>query len=137
MKSGSADLILLAIFVSSFLFSQSAGYLSGKPIDAAHTKTSALQMNPDEQTSCCDHLFGNKKAEVSITATATSSKKSSGQRDLKKSVEILIYLGLWYYISGWYNIYNKQALTTLKLPWFVATGQYFAIYHNLFDPKVS
>ena len=25
--------------------------------------------------------------------------------------------------SGWYNIYNKQALNILKLPWFVATAQ--------------
>ena len=135
--SGSANLILLVIFVCSFLFNQSAGYLSGKPIDATRTKTSALKMNTDEQTSCCDHLFENQKAEVSVTSAATSHKKSSGQRDLKKTVEILIYLGLWYYISGWYNIYNKQALTTLKLPWFVATGQYFAIYHNIFDPQVS
>jgi hypothetical protein len=113
----------LIIFVCSFIFSQSVALLSANLIDTARTKTSVFKMNPDEQTSCCDHLFENRKAGVSITAAAMSTKKSSGQSDLKKAVEIMIYLGLWYYISGWYNIYNKQALNTLKLPWFVATGQ--------------
>ena len=44
-------------------------------------------------------------------------------RKWKKAIEISIYLGLWYFFSGWYNIYNKQALNILKLPWFVATAQ--------------
>ena len=118
MKLSLTKLIFLIIFVCSFIFSQSVALLS-----ANLKKASVFKMNPDEQTSCCDHLFENHKAGVSITAAAMSTKKSSGQSDLKKAVEIMIYLGLWYYISGWYNIYNKQALNTLKLPWFVATGQ--------------
>ena len=38
-------------------------------------------------------------------------------------MEITIYLTLWFAISAVYNIYNKKALNSLSMPWFVATVQ--------------
>jgi solute carrier family 35 protein E1 len=39
------------------------------------------------------------------------------------NIETFGYSILWYLISAFYNIYNKKALNSLKLPWFVATIQ--------------
>lgn len=38
-------------------------------------------------------------------------------------LEVFTYLSLWYFFSAVYNIYNKKALNSLGLPWFVATVQ--------------
>lgn len=42
---------------------------------------------------------------------------------LLERAEVGIYLTLWYFFSAVYNIYNKKALNSLGLPWFVATVQ--------------
>ena len=63
---------------------------------------------------------------VTETTTIASAPAKTEKFDIKKSVEVLTYLGLWYFFSGWYNIYNKKALNILKLPWFVATGKIFS-----------
>ena len=67
--------------------------------------------------SCCSSTSDNKRE---IVAKAADSKIF----DVKKSIEVLTYLGLWYLFSGYYNIYNKQSLNILKMPWFVATGHF-------------
>ena len=41
---------------------------------------------------------------------------------VKENFKLIIYLILWYFFSGYYNILNKNALNILKLPWFVATS---------------
>ena len=53
--------------------------------------------------------------------TASSNKKKGGAHN--KRLEVLIYFALWYFLSIFYNIYNKRALELLKLPWLVATVQ--------------
>ena len=55
--------------------------------------------------------------------SSSSSGVDTTSFNWKKSLEVGIYLALWYFFSGWYNIYNKKALNILKMPWFVATSQ--------------
>jgi len=69
----------------------------------------------------------NKNIETTPSITASGTKKA-GDWNARKALEVTVYLGLWYYLSGWYNIYNKQALTNLKLPWFVATGELYMYF---------
>lgn len=50
-------------------------------------------------------------------------KKQSSSSLIPESVQIGINFGLWYLISAFYNIFNKQALNNLELPVLVATVQ--------------
>ena len=50
-------------------------------------------------------------------------KKQSPSSLIPESVQIGINFGLWYLISAFYNIFNKQALNNLELPVLVATVQ--------------
>ena len=68
-------------------------------------------------------FFGSMKATrqnaaaLDVAANAPSKTKNQQDFNWKKSLEVFTYLGLWYIFSGYYNIYNKRALTMLKLPW--------------------
>jgi solute carrier family 35, member E1 len=66
---------------------------------------SSLKLSAENPESCAPTLVS--PAPTTSKATLTTS----------------INLILWYLISSYYNIYNKKALTALKLPWTVATIQ--------------
>ena len=60
--------------------------------------------------------MGKDAKVVAVTADNTSFFS-------EKNLQVFTYLSLWYLFSGFYNTYNKKALNSLKLPWFVATVQ--------------
>jgi solute carrier family 35 protein E1 len=45
---------------------------------------------------------------------------------MAKTLKISAYFALWYALNIGYNIYNKQALNAVALPWTMATFQLFA-----------
>jgi hypothetical protein len=61
-----------------------------------------------------------------IASSSTSGSPSIGGKDgqnLRDRIEVFTYITLWYILSMGYNVYNKKALNSIKLPWFVATIQ--------------
>lgn len=62
-------------------------------------------------------------ASQSSIESSNMPKKQSPSSLIPESVQIGINFGLWYLISAFYNIFNKQALNNLELPVLVATVQ--------------
>ena len=66
---------------------------------------------------------GNIPLQTNYVPIALMEDKKQTVSVLLERLEVAGYLSLWYLFSAVYNIYNKKALNTLGLPWFVATVQ--------------
>ena len=71
---------------------------------------------------------------TALAATQKSTAAAEKQETLKDRLEVFFYITLWYILSMGYNVYNKKALNTLKLPWFVACIQMVSLW---FDRRIS
>merc|ERR1712070_1160661 len=64
-----------------------------------------------------------------MAAAAAAAKATSGEAEAKeekslfKTLEVPIYIGLWYIFNIGYNIYNKKALIAYPYPWACALWQ--------------
>ena len=114
------------IFPLSFLvlccFALSSGYPnSGKFIPECSQRHQSLEQNTSQflriMKKDARTRTGLKAASLDVVANDVTKAKDRHNFNWKKSLEVSAYLGLWYLFSGYYNIYNKRALTILKLPW--------------------
>jgi len=103
-------------FLSLLIFIQI--YILGKVICSPAKKEILLK-----QQNIVPKILINRKINMVSTEESDSKIVAESSVSIRKNIEIAVYLGLWYLISGYYNVYNKQALNLLKLPWFVATVQ--------------
>ena len=71
---------------------------------------------------------------TALAATQKSTAVAEKQETLKDRLEVFFYITLWYILSMGYNVYNKKAMNTLKLPWFVACIQMVSLW---FDRRIS
>ena len=145
--------ILYAFLLIVYLLSSAAGLQSSKNLVRHTTTTTAANNNNNNQNkklstrgtsfyrdihnrcmanarltrSTAKRALGGNAVDLLASSLPSPSSSSSGvgttSFNWKKSLEVGIYLTLWYFFSGWYNIYNKKALNILKMPWFVATSQ--------------
>jgi solute carrier family 35 protein E1 len=81
---------------------------SKRPIQHNQGKSYTISSNS------LDHM---PKSKV-VAATQTDLRTST-----RKRIETVVFLGLWYVLSAYYNIYNKRALNLLSLPCLVAVMQ--------------
>ena len=113
------------IFPLSFLvlccFAQSSGYPNSKIILESSQRYQSLEQDTTQLLRVMKKhartRTGLKGASLDVVADDVTKAKDKHDFNWKKSLEVSTYLGLWYLFSGYYNIYNKRALTILKLPW--------------------
>jgi hypothetical protein len=75
-----------------------------------------------------------KKSESEAIAMCVPTVAAEVKKEtIFQKLEVFVYLGLWYIISAYYNVYNKKALNSLKLPWFVATVQVFLCQNYMYE----
>ena len=82
--------------------------------------------------SCFIHLSApcsNLKSSTSLALSAEGGGKAAVAAEepaggaLGETLQTGVYFALWYLFNIGYNIYNKQALNVLSLPWTIATLQ--------------
>jgi solute carrier family 35 protein E1 len=84
---------------------------------AASTKTLPVASNLKKSTSMALSAEGGAKK---VAAASAGEPKPSA---LAETLQTGVYFALWYLFNIGYNIYNKQALNAMSLPWTIATLQ--------------
>lgn len=84
---------------------------------AASTKTLPVASNLKKSTSMALSAEGGAKK---VAAASAGEPKPTA---LAETLQTGVYFALWYLFNIGYNIYNKQALNAMSLPWTIATLQ--------------
>ena len=70
-------------------------------------------------------VSGKKSFALGVAATGGEEKPVDTVSALKETLITGSYFALWYLFNIGYNIYNKQALNAMAIPWTMATLQLF------------